>query len=242
MKRSKYCIKKSSKFTPPKTTSSKQHVSSKCAEIISPSDKVIIVPNILQDELLVTEKHNIETNKISNKVERNDNDNENDNNNENDNGKNKKKKPEVSKKTIELAISILRKVDPKQKKSKEDVISELSSMRHELVDISYVGAIDYLLKSFENLEETLKEYYKRRKIQEHKLLGKRLEDNVFKDKICLDSDQREPDENDRIFRSSKKLFSGGMQKYKQPDNKMKKKFQKLTSPKRDLNKLKQFNI
>jgi len=152
------------------------------------------------------------------------------------------KKPVISKQCINLAIEILCKIDPKKKLTKQEVIENLKEYLQEINDLAYIEAIEYLLDSFENLEEKLTELSQNRLVQANKLKGVRLKDDVFVSKINLDSDEREPDENDRIFLLGKKIFSGTNSTYKKPVDKESKKFKELIQPKRDTKKLKAFNI
>lgn len=155
-----------------------------------------------------------------------------------------KKKVAASKDCVQLAIKILKKIDPKRQKKKEDVIDILKDYKNQVNDLSFIQAIEYLLDSFENLEEKLEELEEGRKIQEKKLIATKLEKEVFHDRINLDLDKkdREPDENDRIFSLGKKVFSGNNQKYKKPKATDINRFRKLAAPKKDNKLLKKYNI
>ena len=112
-------------------------------------------------------------------------------------------------------------------------------------NISDIEAIDYLLESFENLEEKLNEFSKNRQLQSNKLKYKRLEKSEFDTKIKLDrleGQEKDPDENDRIYRMGKTIFSGEYTRYKKQNEREVKNFKNLIQPKKDPKKLKAYNI
>lgn len=153
-----------------------------------------------------------------------------------------KRKLQVSKTCISLAIEILKQIDPEKKMKKEEVIICLKDNLDKVNDLAKIQAIEYLLDSFENLEEKLEEFSQYRQVQEKKLSAIRLDDEVFTARINLDSDEREPDENDRIFTLGKKVFSGCNQKYKKVNPLEERKTMKIMMPKNDFRKLKNYNI
>lgn len=153
---------------------------------------------------------------------------------------NKKKQP--SKPVINLAISILGKIDKDESLEKEEVVAILRQYLEQVTDLLYIQAIEYLLNSFENLEEKLEELEVNRDKQEKTLKAQKLDKETFTNRINLDSDEREPDENDRIFTTGKKLFSGKNQFYKRADKIQQRKVMKKFQPKSDPKKLKKYNI
>ena len=157
----------------------------------------------------------------------------------------KKKGPKVSKECMQLSIKILNKIDPKKTKNKNEVIEILKEYKNHVNDLSVIQAIEYLLDMFDNLEETFHEFTDYRVKQEGGIRNwKRMEDDVFKGRINLDLEksEREPDENDRIFMTGKKVFSGSNQVYKKPGSSEIGKFKKMIMPKKDPMKLKKFGI
>lgn len=157
----------------------------------------------------------------------------------------KKKIPKVSKECMQLSIKILNKIDPNKTKNKHEVVEILKEYKNHVNDLSVIQAIEYLLDMFDNLEETFHEFTDYRVKQEGGIRNwKRMEDDVFKGRINLDLDksEREPDENDRIFMTGKKVFSGSNQVYKKPGSSEIGKFKKMIMPKKDPMKLKKFGI
>tara|TARA_R100001163_G_C5063522_1_gene200830 strand:- start:1249 stop:2229 length:981 start_codon:yes stop_codon:yes gene_type:complete len=155
-----------------------------------------------------------------------------------------KPKQKVSKAIEEFAIKILKRIDPDRSMPKEDVVEILKEYKNKVNDLTIITACEYLLDELDNFEENLEKLEENRTVQEKKLKAKRLDNNVFKNEINLDlpKEDREPDENDRIFMSSKNLFMGSNMKYKKKDKKDENKFMKMIRPRKDLKKLKQFNI
>jgi len=224
-----------------------------------PTIKVIRISTEKQTSKQTSNQTKIVVNMIPNQVnESTDNDDNDNDDNDNDDGCNDecddgdfsddevvvKKQPEASKECVQLAIKILRKIDPKRQMKKEDVTEILREYKNQVNDLMLIQAIEYLLDSFENLEEKLEEFEEYRKVQEDKLKGTKLDKKIFHDRINLDLDkkEREPDENDRIYRTGKKVFSGNNQKYKKAKATEINRFRKLTAPKRDHKLLKKYNI
>jgi hypothetical protein len=154
-----------------------------------------------------------------------------------------RKRKEVSKECMQLAIKILKKIDPKNQMKKEDVIIILKEYSQSVNDLAIIQAVEYLLDSFDNLEENFKNFEENRIKQEKGLFKTdRLDKETFENRISLDSEDREPDENDRIFRQGKEIFSGSFQKYKKIGSLEEKKFKSIIAPKKDLKKLKQYGL
>ncbi len=154
-----------------------------------------------------------------------------------------RKRKEVSKECMQLAIKILKKIDPKNQMKKEDVIIILKEYSQSVNDLAIIQAVEYLLDSFDNLEENFKNFEETRIKQEKGLFKTdRLDKETFENRISLDSEDREPDENDRIFRQGKEIFSGSFQKYKKKGNLEEEKFKSIIAPKKDLKKLKQYGL
>lgn len=154
-----------------------------------------------------------------------------------------KKVKEVSKDCVQLAIRILKKIDPNNKMKKEEVISILKEYSQSVNDLAVIQAVEYLLDSFDNLEDNLRDFEDKRIAHEEKLKSVvKLDKEVFNSRISLDSDERDPDENDRIFTTGKEIYSNAAQKYKVANDKQKDKFMTLTKPKKDPKKLKEFGI
>lgn len=154
-----------------------------------------------------------------------------------------KKVKEVSKDCVQLAIRILKKIDPNNKMKKEEVISILKEYSQSVNDLAVIQAVEYLLDSFDNLEDNLRDFEDKRIAHEERLKSVvKLDKEVFNSRISLDSDERDPDENDRIFTTGKEIYSNAAQKYKIANDKQKDKFMTLTKPKKDLKKLKEFGI
>ena len=153
-----------------------------------------------------------------------------------------RKKIQVSKECVQLAIKILKKIDPNNQMKKEDVTNILKEYSKSVNDLSIIQAVEYLLDSFDNLEDNFKDLQDKRIEQAQRLKTTEIDKETFKNKISLDSDEREPDENDRIFTMGKNVFSGNNQKYKSYSKQQEKTFASLIQPKKNLSKLKAYGI
>ena len=162
--------------------------------------------------------------------------------------KSKKQKP--NKIIIKLATQILKKLDPKQKLTVSQMEIKLKEMVHQTDDLFEISAIEYLLDSFdtlENQEEKLCLAHENREVQKEKLKGKRIEKEVFISQINLDlaKEDRLPDENDRIFKTGKSIYTGDRQKYLNPKKiktKEIRKFNNFAKLKKNHDILEQFGI
>lgn len=161
---------------------------------------------------------------------------------------NKKSKP--SNIVIKLAIQLLKEIDPQQQMDITEVEEVLKEQIHQTENLIEIGAIEYLLDSFDTLENQNRKLQlkdKNRKVQEKMLKGKRMEKKIFVSRINLDlpKEDRKPDENDRIYRTGKQVYSGSLKGYKNPLLQNKKKinqFKNFAAPKKNMKKLKEFNI
>jgi hypothetical protein len=138
-------------------------------------------------------------------------------------------------KHVQLSVQILHKIDPTQKMPKEDLINVLAELQDRSEDILFVETVGYLLESLENLEEKLEESKSSRRKQEKTLKAKRIDGKVFKHKISLDlasDEEPEPDENDRIFTTGKKIYSGKHKLYIKADKKQEREVARKIKPKK----------
>lgn len=158
-----------------------------------------------------------------------------------------KKKVKVGKETIKRAVEIIKELDPKQEKSLLKLEAVLRKKLQDGVDnlLDY-GAIQYLLESFD-LDNKLEDWEENRKEQDVKYKAKKLKKEVFHGRVNLDlpKSERLPDENDRIYKTGKNVYSGSQQKYKNPklqDRKKIQAFKNFSANKRDPKVLKKFGI
>jgi len=141
----------------------------------------------------------------------------------------------MSEQHVQMSIKILKRIDPNQKLPKDKLITTIGELQEQSEDLLIVETCGFLLESLENMEEKLEEEQIRRTKQEKKLKAKRIDGKVFKMKISLDLDsdeEPEPDENDRIYCTGKKIYSGKHSLYLKPDKKQKKDVLKKIKPKK----------
>jgi len=141
----------------------------------------------------------------------------------------------MTEKHVQMSIDILKQVDPKQELPKEKLITILTEMQDKSENILFVETVGFLLESLENLEEKLEEVSCFRKNQEKTLKAKRIDGKVFKHQISLDlgsDEEPEPDENDRIFLTGKKIYSGKHKLYVKPDKKQERDIARKIKPKK----------
>jgi hypothetical protein len=148
----------------------------------------------------------------------------------------------MTEKHVQMSIKILKRIDPNQKLGKDKLIRTLEELQERSEDLLIVETCGFLLESLENMEEKLEEAQIKRTKQEKKLKAKRIDGKVFKMKISLDlgsDEEPEPDENDRIYCTGKKIYSGKHSLYLKPDKLKKKEVLKKIKPKKMNSKMAQ---
>ena len=132
---------------------------------------------------------------------------------------NKKPIKKPSKIVVKLAIEILQKLDPDQELNLVEIEEALNQQIHQTEDLIEIAAIEYLIDSFDTLENQYEKMVlcqENRCVQEKNLKGRRIKKEVFDSKIdlTLPKKDRQPDENDRIYKTGKSIYSSKNQGYK----------------------------